>query len=449
MSGIFKAYDIRGLSPQELDTETARKIGSAFAEYLGGGKIVIGRDMRTTSADLSEAFAEGALSSGMTVFDIRLSTTPMLYSAIIRRVFDGGAMITASHLPKQYNGIKLCRTKAVPLSGKDGLPEIEAETRKMGAITPTGVHAARIDFLGEYVDELSSYIEEGGPLKVVVDAGNGMGGIDTERIIPRYQQTEFITMFMRPDGKFPNHIPNPALEDSTAQLQERVRTEGADLGIAFDGDGDRSGFVDELGNRVPADLVIALIAEYYLQKSPGATILYDLRSSHAVPERIEALGGKPEKTRVGHSFIKQKMRQESALFAGELSGHYYFQDIGYIDSGLMAMIVMLNLLGRQRKPLSELVDPLMKYARSGEINIAIDKPDQLMKYLASTYRDGKQEHLDGLTVEYADWWFNLRQSHTEPVVRLVIEANDESLLDQKSSTILGRIEQQGGEVRDE
>lgn len=449
MSDIFKAYDIRGLAPQELDPDIARRIGSAFAKYLGGGKIVIGRDMRSTSPDLADSLAGGALAAGMEVYDLGLSTTPMLYSVIIRRGFDGGAMITASHLPKQYNGIKLCRAKAIPLSGEDGLPDIEAETRKISAAATHGGEARSIDFLGEYVDELASYIEEGEHLKIVVDAGNGMGGTDTEEIIPRFKNTEFITMFMQPDGQFPNHIPNPALPEGTAQLQRRVQKEGADLGVAFDGDGDRCGFIDEQGNRVPADLMIALMAEYFLEKSPGATILYDLRSSRAVPERIKALGGKPEKTRVGHSFIKRKMRDESALFAGELSGHYYFKELGYIDCGLMAMIVTHNLLARKGKPLSELVRPLMKYARSGEINIAIDKPDQLIDFLASSYKDGEQSHLDGLTVEYPDWWFNLRRSHTEPVVRMVIEANTEPLLDQKRSKLLEQIDQRGGEVKDE
>jgi phosphomannomutase len=445
MTGIFKAYDIRGLAPQELSPEKARKIGVAFARYLGSGEMVIGRDMRETSANLAEAFIEGALVSRK-VTDLGLVTTPMLYSAIIDRDYVGGAMVTASHLPKQYNGIKLCRDKAIPLSGDDGLPEIEAATRKMGAIAATEKHASRSDYLSEYVDKLAHFIEENKALKVVVDAGNGMGGIDTERIIPRFNLVEFVTMFMNPDGEFPNHIPNPALPDATKQLQQKVKLEGADLGVAFDGDGDRCGFVDERGKRIPADLVIALLAEHYLERSPGATILYDLRSSHAVPERIRALGGNPRKTRVGHSFIKKKMRQESAIFAGELSGHFYFQDLGYIDCGLMAMIAMLNLLGKKTKPLSELVHPLMKYSRSGEINVAIDQPDQLIQVLASTYQDGEQERLDGLTVEYPDWWFNVRRSHTEPVVRLVIEADGEAVLDQERSKLLGLITKRGGEI---
>jgi phosphomannomutase len=449
MAGIFKAYDIRGLAPEELNPGTTRKIGAAFAQYLGSGTIVIGRDMRETSTDLAEALTDGALAYGLKVTDLGMVTTPMLYSAIIDRDFSGGAMITASHLPKQYNGIKLCREKAIPLSGDDGLPEIEAATRKVGVIAAVEKHASHSDYLSEYADKLAGFIEQNKPLKVVVDAGNGMGGVDAEKIIPRFNQVEFATMYMNPDGEFPNHIPNPALPDATEQLQQEVKRQGADLGIAFDGDGDRCGFIDERGNRIPADLVIALLAEHYLDRWPGATILYDLRSSRAVPEYIRALGGKPEKTRVGHSFIKKKMRQESAIFAGELSGHFYFQDLGYIDCGLMAMIAMLNLLSKKTKPLSELVRPLMKYARSGEINVSIDNPEQLIEVLASTYQDGKQERLDGLTVEYPDWWFNIRRSHTESVVRLVIEADGDALLDQEQSKLLDLITGRGGEIQDE
>jgi phosphomannomutase len=446
MSGIFKAYDIRGLAPQEIDTEIAGKIGAAFGQYLHGGRIAIGRDMRETSSSLAAALAAGALSSGLKVDDIGMATTPMLYSAIIRLNLQGGAMITASHLPKQYNGIKLCREQAIPLSGDDGLPEIEALTRKIDALPRSQGNARTIDFLGDYIDELSTFIEGDRDLKVVVDAGNGMGGLDTPRLIPRFDNCEFITMLMQPDGEFPVHVPNPAIPSTTAKLQERVRAEKADLGIAFDGDGDRCGFVDENGDRIPADLMIAVLAEYYLAKSPGATILYDLRSSRAVPERIKDLGGIPLKTRVGHSFIKRKMRKDSAVFAGELSGHYYFQDLGYIDCGLMAMVVMLNLLGKKEESLSGIVRPLMKYARSGEINISTQEPDRMIDVLASAYTDGEQTHLDGLSVEYPSWWFNLRKSHTEPVVRLVIEAEDEDILERQKSKLMGIVHQNGGEV---
>jgi phosphomannomutase len=447
MSGIFEAYDIRGLAPQQVSPEMARKIGYAFAQYLGKGHIVIGRDMRETSSALAEAFAQGALDFGTRVSDIGMSTTPMLYYAIIDQGFDGGAMITASHLPKKYNGIKLCRKKAIPLSGTDGLPEVEVLTRNSGRFPKEDGEVAKLDFIDRYVQALSAFISGEEALKVVVDAGNGMGGLDTPHLIPDFKSCEFITMYMQPDGEFPNHIPNPAIPSTTEALQARVRQEAADLGVAFDGDGDRCGFIDENGDRIPSDLIIAVLAEYFLAREPGATILYDLRSSRAVPERIRELGGQALKTRVGHSFIKEKMRKVSALFAGELSGHYYFQEMGYIDCGILAMISMLNLLGQKKVPLSELVKPLQKYARSGELNFSIDDPDKLFEALEKTFKDGEQDHLDGLTVEYGDWWFNLRKSHTEPVVRLVIEAQDKDSLERHKAKLTGIISDEGGEAQ--
>lgn len=448
MSGIFEAYDIRGLSPQQVSPAMARKIGYAFAQYLGNGHIVAGRDMRETSASLAEAFQQGVLDSGSQVSDIGMATTPMLYYAIIDRGFDGGAMITASHLPKKYNGIKLCREKAIPLSGEDGLPEVEVLTRNIEDFPKNDRQATQLQFLDRYIQALSRFISGGADLKVVIDAGNGMGGLDTPRLIPEFQGTEFITMYMQPDGEFPHHIPNPAIPSATEELQRRVGEEKADLGIAFDGDGDRCGFVDEKGQRIPSDLIIGVLAEYFLAREPGATILYDLRSSRAVPERIRELGGQALKTRVGHSFIKRKMRRVSALFAGELSGHYYFQDIGYIDCGILAMVSMMNLLRTKDVPMSELVRPLMKYARSGELNFSIDDPDGLFDSLEHTFKDGEQDHLDGLTVEYPTWWFNLRKSHTEPVVRLVIEAGDADSLESHKSKLMEIITGQGGGLKE-
>jgi phosphomannomutase len=447
MSGIFEAYDIRGLAPQQVSPAIARKIGYAFAQYLGKGHIVIGRDMRETSTSLEEAFQQGVLDFGAQVSNIGLATTPMLYYAIIDRGFDGGAMITASHLPKKYNGIKLCREKAIPLSGEDGLPQVEVLTRNMGDFPKDHGKATQLEFLNSYIQALSRFISGDARLKIVVDAGNGMGGLDTPHLIPELKGCEFITMYMHPDGEFPHHIPNPAIPSTTEDLQRRVLSEKADLGIAFDGDGDRCGFVDEKGQRVPSDLIIGVLAEYFLKRQPGATILYDLRSSRAVPERIRELGGQALKTRVGHSFIKKKMRSVSALFAGELSGHYYFQDMGYIDCGILAMVSMVNLMGDKKVPLGELVRPLTKFARSGEINFSIDDAEQLFEALESAFKDGDQDHLDGLTVEYPTWWFNLRKSHTEPVVRLVIEAQDEESLATRKAKLTQIIADEGGKVQ--
>jgi phosphomannomutase len=439
MTGIFEAYDIRGHYPQQINEDIARKIGLAFAQYLDKQKAVIGHDMRENSGGLAHAFAEGVQSFGTGVTDIGLATTPMLYYAIIDGAFDGGAMITASHLPVHYNGIKLCREKAIPLSGDDGLPEVERLTTRITDLPPERGRYARLDFLDRYVDRLAGFVEHPAALKVVVDAGNGMGGLDTPRLIEKLPTYDFITMYMEPDGNFPHHVPNPVIPSTTEELQARVRAEKADLGIAFDGDGDRCGFIDENGKRVPADLIIAALAEYFLKKEPGATILYDLRASRAVPERIRELGGNPVKTRVGHSFIKAKMRGTNAIFAGELSGHYYYREMGFIDNGALSMITMLNLLGLRQVSVSQIIRPLQKYAQSGEINFQVQDKQKVLQELGSIYKDGRQEHLDGLTVEYPNWWFNLRQSNTESVVRLVVEADNDQILEQEKARLLKTI----------
>jgi phosphomannomutase len=448
MTDIFKAYDIRGLYPQEINEIIAKRIGFAFAEYLDKQNVVVGYDMRESSRPLAEAFIDGVLSHGTNVRDIGLATTPMLYSAIIDGHFDGGAMITASHLPSKYNGIKLCREKAIPLSGDDGLPDIEKLYQAETTILSRNAHFTYEVFLDRYLEKLSKFIQPSEALKIVVDVGNGMGGLDSRHIFKKYPKCEFIPMYMDPDGNFPHHIPNPALPSATAELQTRVVSEKADLGIAFDGDCDRCGFVDEAGDRIPSDLIMAILSEYFLQKEPGATILYDLRASHVVPERIKELGGNPVKTRVGHSFIKQKMREVNAIFAGELSGHFYFREMGFIDSGILSMISMINLLSLKKVPVSQLVRPLQKYAQTGEINFKVTDVQGLFRELERHYRDGKIEHLDGLTVEYDDWWFNLRVSHTEPVVRLVMEAVEEKKLEEEKSQlmqIIGKYENEQGD----
>ncbi len=421
MAGIFKAYDIRGTFPEELDAGTAYGVGNAFARSLHAGRVVLGRDMRASSLELSDGFSLGMRAAGADVDDLGQVTTPMLYSAIIDGGYDGGAMITASHLPAQYNGIKLCAAAALPLSEDEGLDDVE----KLFLSGPVGGGRGRsrkVDELERYLDKVDGLFEDTRPLRLVVDAGNGMAGLDTPLLLARHPEFSVVPMFYEPDGSFPHHIPNPSLAEGTAQLQSRVVAEGADLGVAFDGDADRCGFVDERGQHVPADLVIALLAGSLLMRSPGSSILYDLRASHAVRERIEALGGRAERTRVGHSFIKRTMRSSNALFAGELSGHYYFRSLGYIDCGLAAMVVMLNLLSATEQSLGALAAPLRTYCGSGEISRKVGNVDALFQEIQTTYQAGRQDTLDGLTVEFPSWWFNLRRSHTEPVVRLVVEA---------------------------
>jgi phosphomannomutase len=442
LTGIFKAYDIRGVYLNEINEQESRRIGYAFGRYLGGGHLVIGHDMRSSSPALNKAFAEGAQAAGLDVTDIGMSTTPMLYTAIIDGGFSGGAMITASHLAAEYNGIKLCREKAIPLSAVGGLPEVENLYRQTISVPGerTGAHHS-LAFLDRYLELLISHVEDPHPLGLVADAGNGMGGLDTPRLLECFPIYRFHPMYMKADGHFPHHVPNPALPETTVELQQRVLAEKANLGIAFDGDCDRCGFIDEAGTRLPADLAIAVLAEYVLRKSPGATVLYDLRASRAVPERIHQLGGNPVKTRVGHSFIKEKMRQVDAVFAGELSGHYYYRSMGTIDSGILSMITMLNLLAHSGSPVSQLISPLRKYVQSGEINFPVPTAGPLLQALQQSYSDGQQEHLDGLSVEYPHWWFNLWPSNTEPIVRLVMEADDSQTLAEKQARLVEIIRQ--------
>jgi phosphomannomutase len=439
MTGIFKAYDIRGSYPDELNEAMARKIGAAFVSLLGARRVVVGRDMRLSARALAKAFMEGANSSGASVADIGMTTTPMLYYAIIEGKFDGGAMVTASHLPGGMNGLKLCREAAIPLSGDHGLPTLERVVREQ--LPPDQGHTSKASYqergvLDKYIDRLGNFVHNPGPLKVVVDAGNGMAGPEVSALFVRFPIWTLNPMYMEPDGTFPHHIANPLLPSTTRDLQTRVVKDKADIGVAFDGDADRCGFVDEKGERVPQDLVTALIAEFLLAKEPGKTILYDLRSSRIVPETITHLGGKAVRTRVGHAFIKEGMREANALFAGELSGHYYYRDMGFTDNGILTMVHMLNFLSSKNAALSDLIRPLKKYHSTGEINIKANVNDAIFSTLESRYADARRDHLDGLTVEYDTWWFNLRASNTEPVMRLNLEANDEGTMRERKRDVL-------------
>jgi phosphomannomutase len=442
MGGIFKAYDIRGSYPDELDEEMAGKIGAAFAILLKARRIVVGRDMRLSAQTLAQAFIEGAASSGASVADIGMTTTPMLYYAIIEGTFDGGAMITASHLPGGMNGFKLCREKAIPLSGDHGLPALERLVREAAPVKsrpPSEDSYQELDMLDTYVDKLSTFVHNPRPLRIAVDAGNGMAGPEVSALFKGFPIWTVIPMYMEPDGKFPHHIANPLLTSATRELQAVVVKEKADIGVAFDGDADRCGFIDEKGERIPEDLVTALIAEFLLTKEPGATILHDLRSSRVVPETITRLGGKAVRCRVGHAFIKEQMREENALFAGELSGHYYYRDMGFTDNAIFTMIQMLNFLSLKMTPVSQAIRTLKKYYSTGEINMEIDDKGSVFAALEAQYKDARKDHLDGLTIEYDAWWFNLRASNTEPVIRLNLEADDESTMEGRKAEVLRTI----------
>lgn len=438
MAGIFKAYDIRGRYPDELDEATARRIGNAFVRLLEAERVVVGRDMRLSSASLSRAFAEGAIEAGAEVADAGEVSTPLLNYATIAGEFDGGAMVTASHLPGEMNGLKLAGRDAVPLSGDRGLPLLEAMVGEEPTARTAG-SCRRVDMLDAYVGKVAGFVQNPRPLRIIVDAGNGMAGPEIPLLFSRVPEWHLVPMYLKPDGRFPHHHANPLDPATTRELQDRVTAEGADLGVAFDGDADRCGFIDERGERVREDLVTGLIAEFLLEGNPGATILYDLRSSRAVREAIERAGGRGVRSRVGHAFIKARMREEDAIFAGELSGHYYYRDMGFTDNGLLTMVQVLNLLAARGRPLSELVRPLDRYPSTGEINLRVSDPDVVMAALAARYRDADLDHLDGLTATYSEWWFNIRRSHTEPVVRLNLEADTVGLMDEKKQEVLGVI----------
>ncbi len=439
MGGIFKAYDIRGSYPDELDEVTAAKIGAAFVGLLSARRIVVGHDMRLSASALAKALIRGIITSGAHVTDVGITSTPMLYYAIIEGKFDGGVMVTASHLPGGMNGFKLCRREAIPLSGDHGLPALEGLVNEtLPAKQRPAVQGSyqELNLLDRYIDRLIRFVHDSKPLRIVVDAGNGMAGPEVSVLFKAFPAWTLIPMYLEPDGTFPHHIANPLLPSATRDLQERVKKEKADLGVAFDGDADRCGFIDEKGERVPEDLVTALIAEFLLTKEPGATILYDLRSSRIVPESITHLGGRAVRCRVGHAFIKEQMREENALFAGELSGHYYYRDMGFTDNGIFTMIQMLNLLSLKDAPLSRLINPLQKYCSTGEINLKVKNKDAILTALEGAYHDARKDHLDGLSVEYNSWWCNLRASNTEPVMRLNLEANDPATEAEKKKEVL-------------
>jgi len=440
MAGIFKAYDIRGRYPDELSEATARSIGNAFIRLLGAERIVVGRDMRLSSASLAGAFAEGAVEAGADVADAGEVSTPLLNYAIIMGEFDGGAMVTASHLPGEMNGLKLAGRDAIPLSGDRGLPLLETMTGEepVARWPAAGIHY-RVDMLDDYIGEVAGFFRAQKPLRIVVDAGNGMAGPEIPRLFARAPAWRLIPMYLEPDGRFPHHHANPLDPATTRELQDRVVAEGADFGVAFDGDADRCGFIDERGERVREDLMTGLIAEFLLEGNPGATVLYDLRSSRAVVEAIARAGGRGVRSRVGHAFIKTRMREENAIFAGELSGHYYYRDMGFTDNGLLTLIQVANIIAARGRPLSELVGPLDRYPSTGEINLRVREPDVVLAALAARYGNADLDYLDGLTVGYPAWWFNIRRSHTEPVVRLNLEADTASLMDEKRQEVLGVI----------
>ena len=435
---IFKAYDIRGLYPEELDEEAARRIGGAFVRFSGAAGVVVGRDMRVSSPSLARAFIEGVTAEGAAVTDVGEVSTDALYFASGKLDLPG-AMFTASHNPARYNGLKLCGPQAAPIGEETGLNDI----KKLALEEEPGEGRAEVEFrdvLSGYAAHCRSFVEVASlkPLKVAIDAGNGMAG-KTVPMVLHELPFEIVPLFFELDGTFPNHPANPIEAANLVDLQRAVSQEGCDLGIAFDGDADRMFLVDEKNQLVSGSLTTALVAERLLKKHPGETIIYNLICSWTVREVIEENGGRPVRTRVGHSFIKQVMAETGAIFGGEHSGHYYFRDNFRADSGMIAALVVLEGMCEAGAPLSELLYPYQRYADSGEINSEVTDQHATLELLASWYSDGTQDTIDGLTVEYEDWWFNCRPSNTEPLLRLNLEARTKELKDEKVNEVLAVI----------
>jgi phosphomannomutase len=437
---IFKAYDVRGVYPDEIDTDLTRAIGYAFARFGDAPRIVLAHDMRPSSKPLSEAFIDGVTAAGVDVVVAGLASTDLMYFA--SGVADApGAMFTASHNPAQYNGIKMCRAGAAPIGDDTGLREIKAgAARALRDGVPTDGRRGAVsagDFLSAYADHVRSFVAAGAlrPLKVVADTANGMGGL----VVPAvFDQLPFELTMLYPelDGTFPNHPADPIQTENQQDLIAKVREVGADVGLAFDGDADRVFLVDDRGEPMSGSLTTSMVAKGMLAKFPGQPVVHNLICSKAVPEVILESGGTPVRTRVGHSFIKQVMAETGAVFGGEHSGHYYFRDNYRADSGLIAAVIVLELISVAGVPLSELRRPFERYAASGEINTRVDDPPAVIERVAAAYAGAATDRLDGLTVDLGDWWFNLRPSNTEPLLRLNLEAADRAACDARTAEVL-------------
>lgn len=442
---IFKAYDIRGLYPGQLTAEVARRVGRAFVHYLGARRIVVGHDARLSSPELTAAFIRGARTEGASVVDIGCVGTDMMYFFSAKNDLDGGAIITASHNPKEWNGIKMVRKGAYALSGDAGIKEIKEAVlagRFADDPVPTGPEPERRTIEDEYARHCLSFIDvtKVKRVKAVLDTGNGMGGVGAAAIFAHLPSVETVRMYFDLDGTFPNHPPDPLEAENRREIEARVVAEKADLGLAWDGDADRCFFVDDEGAFVPCDFVTALLGEAFVRKFPGAAIVYDVRASRAVSDRVGAAGGRALMNRVGHAFIKKRMRDENGVFGGEVSGHFYFRDNWYADNGMIPALLVLELLGASGKRFSEVVAPLRaRYHISGEINSKVSDVPNALARLEERYADGRITRLDGVSVDYDDWHFNVRASNTEPLLRLNLEAYNAADMERRRDEVLALI----------
>jgi len=438
MAGIFKAYDIRGIYGDTLTDDMAFQIGRAIFAFLGCRKVVIGRDMRPHSKPLFDALARGLTLQGANVIDLGLCSTPMSYYANKLLGADASIMITASHNPGPWNGFKICRANATPLSGATGILDIERIVREEDFAPPAPARGqiSTYDILPDYVEHFRAFADLRRPLNVLVDYANAMGILEAKVFDGLFSITP---LFDTLDGTFPNHEANPLDTHTLADAQQAVRAGQYDFAACFDGDADRVGFIDEKGDIIPMDMITALIARTLLKKNPGANIFYDLRSSWAVREVIEEAGGIPNRSRVGHAFIKAQMREKDALFAGELSGHYYFKENSFAESSALAVLLIANLVSQSDQPLSSLIAPIQRYVASGEINSTVADAPAVLDKLRVRYADADIMELDGLSFEYPTWWFNVRCSNTEPLVRLNLEAKTRAEMEQRRDEVLALI----------
>jgi phosphomannomutase len=442
---IFKAYDVRGVVPDELDVDTARRIGGAFASWSAAPRLLIGRDCRLSSPELAAALAHGITAAGADVTDIGLASTDLLYFASGSLDLPG-IMLTASHNPPNYNGMKFCLAGAKPVGQDTGLADIRALAA--GPVPQPSESPGSVehrDLLDAYVEHVLSFVdvEAMRPLTVVIDTANGMGGLVAPAVLSRLPVT-LHHLYPDLDGTFPNHPADPIDPANQVDLKAAVLQHGADIGLAFDGDADRVFLVDERAEGVSGSLVTALVAKALLRTNPGAPVVYNLICSWTVPEVIREEGGKPVRTRVGHSFIKEVMAETGAVFGGEHSGHYYFRDNYFADSGLIAGVLALGELSSSGLPLSALLAPFRRYVASGEINSVVDDPAGRIEAIAGRFAEGRQDRTDGLTVEFPDWWANVRASNTEPLLRLNVEARTQPLLEERTGELLALIRGEGG-----
>ena len=446
---VFKAYDVRGIYPEEIDEEGAYAVARAYVEHFEPRRIAVGRDMRLSSPQVARAAIAGAADAGADVVDIGLVGTELLYFAVGELSLDGGIAVTASHNAKEYAGMKIVRRGALPVGGESGLADVrdralaitgkgQSRGQSPGGVRKGQVHAE--DVWPAYVERALSFVDPGAirPLRVVVDAANGMAGVMLEPILERLPMLDVVRCHFEPDGSFPHYEPNPLLPENREFCIRAVQAEGADFGVAFDGDADRCFFVDDTGEFVPGDFATALFAEAILAGEPGAKIIYDVRASWAVPETIERAGGVPLVNRVGHAFIKHRMRKEDAAFAGEVSGHYYFRDFFRADSGVIPCLLMLELVSRKGRKLSQILRPFReRYFITGELNTPVaDVPLKLQQLKERFGAEGGVSHLDGISIDAEEWHMNVRPSNTEPLLRLNLEARSRELMERKRDEVL-------------